>query len=102
MSQASTRSPSHARPWWLASRQLAPLVRQHRHLLLQLSWRDVQARYRGSWLGLVWSLLNPLLMLGLYTFVFAVVFQARWNDQTPQSDVDFALALFSGWPTPAT
>lgn len=63
---------------------------------MQLSWRDVQARYRGSWLGLVWSLLNPLLMLALYTFVFAVVFQARWNDQTPQSDVDFALALFSG------
>lgn len=72
------------------------MLHRHRQLVWQLARREVQSRYRGSWLGLLWSLLNPLLMLALYTFVFSVVFEARWSDATPQSSVDFALSLFSG------
>jgi lipopolysaccharide transport system permease protein len=72
------------------------LARQHRQLLVQLSWREVQSRYRGSWLGVAWSLINPLLLLVLYTFVFSVVFQARWSEQADETKLDFALNLFAG------
>lgn len=60
--------------------------------------RDVIGRYRGSAFGLAWSFFNPLIMLGVYTFVFSVVFQSRWNTQS-ESQVEFALALFIGMIT---
>jgi lipopolysaccharide transport system permease protein len=46
-------------------------------------------------MGVLWSFFNPLFMLAVYTFVFRVVFGARWGD-SPQSKVDFALILFAG------
>jgi lipopolysaccharide transport system permease protein len=70
--------------------------RQYRYLLLRLAWREVELRYRGSFLGVFWSLLTPLVMLAVYTFVFSVVFQARWGTSGSQSRVDFALAVFAG------
>ena len=49
-----------------------------RSLLWQFAKRDVLGRYRASILGLAWSFINPLLMLGVYSFVFVGVFRARW------------------------
>ena len=40
--------------------------------------REVAGRYRGSVLGIIWSLLTPLFMLAVYTFVFGAVFKTRW------------------------
>lgn len=68
---------------------------KHRHLIWQMTKRDVVGRYRGSVLGLAWSFFNPLVMLAVYTFVFSVVFNARWNMGTG-SKTEFALALFIG------
>lgn len=68
---------------------------KNRQLIWQLSKRDVIGRYRGSFLGLAWSFFNPLIMLVVYTFVFSVVFKARWNTGT-DSKTEFALALFIG------
>ncbi|QCO00413.1 ABC transporter permease (plasmid) [Azospirillum argentinense] len=75
----------------------APLacIWQHRRLILRLAQRDLEARYRGSMLGLIWAVLTPLLMMGVYTFVFTVVFQARWGTSTG-SKAEFAVMLFSG------
>jgi lipopolysaccharide transport system permease protein len=67
-----------------------------RDLIGQLARREVALRYRGSILGLLWSFLIPLLMLVVYTFVFSVVFQARFDEHAPESRVDFALQLFCG------
>lgn len=53
-------------------------------------------RYRGSVLGLLWSFFNPVLMLAVYTFVFSIVFKARWNSAMSESRGEFALILFSG------
>ncbi|MFN3786333.1 MAG: ABC transporter permease, partial [Thiothrix sp.] len=61
-----------------------------------MSKRDVLGRYRGSMLGMVWSLVNPLLMLAVYTFVFSVVFQARWGLDTTERHGSFAVVLFAG------
>lgn len=57
--------------------------------------REVTSRYRGSFLGLFWSFLTPLFMLGVYTFVFSVVFKARWGLGS-DNKLEFALTLFSG------
>lgn len=68
---------------------------QHLYLLWQLSRRDIAARYRGSALGIFWAVLSPLLLLVIYTFVFSVVFQARWG-QASDSKTFFAMNLFAG------
>jgi lipopolysaccharide transport system permease protein len=65
-------------------------------LIQQLTRREIAARYRGSLIGLAWSFINPLLMLFVYTFVFSVVFKARWGTNEQESRVDFAIILFTG------
>lgn len=67
----------------------------HRRLIARLAKRELTARYRGSLLGMLWAVINPLLMLGVYTFVFTTVFQARWGTGDSGSP-QFALLLFSG------
>ena len=46
-------------------------------------------------MGILWSFLNPLLMLGVYTFFFTEVFNARWRPDS-NSKGEFAIALFAG------
>ena len=69
---------------------------ENRLLLWRLTQREISGRYRGSLLGWGWSLLNPLLMLGVYTFVFSTVFKARWPDLEQAGSLGFAINLFSG------
>lgn len=70
---------------------------RERRLILQLIRREVVGRYRGSVMGIAWSFLYPLLMLAVYTFVFTVVFEARWPGLVgEQSRIRFALLLFVG------
>lgn len=66
-----------------------------RDLIWQMTKREVVGRYRGSILGLLWSFFNPILMLIIYTFVFSVVFKARWGVEG-ESKFEFALILFAG------
>lgn len=68
---------------------------RNRSLIRALAKREVLGRYRGSAMGLLWSFLNPLFMLTVYTFVFSVVFQARWGAGS-ESKTEFALVLFAG------
>ncbi|MBQ7732158.1 MAG: ABC transporter permease [Lentisphaeria bacterium] len=68
----------------------------HRSLLWQFVKRSVSARYRGSALGLFWSFIHPLMMLCVYTFVFSVVFQARWGVDTDGGRGAFAIIMFCG------
>ncbi len=68
----------------------------HRQLIKQMAWREVVGRYKGSVMGLLWSFLNPVLMLAVYTFVFSVVFKARWGGDGDESKLMFALLLFVG------
>lgn len=58
--------------------------------------RDVIGRYKGSVMGILWSLANPILLLAMYTFVFSVVFKARWGVGEPESKSQFAVLLFVG------
>ena len=67
---------------------------RHRYLLGQLVKRDVLIRYRGAYLGVVWLVVNPLVMLGIYTFIFSQVFEARWPREG--GGLPLALGLFTG------
>ena len=69
---------------------------QHRDLITQMTRREVVGRYRGSIMGLAWSFFNPILMLVVYTFVFSVVFKARWGTGAEESQANFAIVLFAG------
>jgi lipopolysaccharide transport system permease protein len=69
---------------------------RNRRLILQMSKREAIGRYRGSIMGLAWSFFNPMLMLVIYTFVFAVVFKARWGTGADETKTDFAIILFVG------
>lgn len=71
------------------------VVLQHKALLIQLVKRELGNRYQGTLLGWLWSLLNPILMLLLYTFVFKVIFKARWPDMA-NTNIEFASVLFIG------
>ncbi|EED31020.1 hypothetical protein NOR53_245 [gamma proteobacterium NOR5-3] len=68
---------------------------------LNLTWaligREIRSRYRGSFLGFFWSLINPLLLLAVYTFVFGTIFRARWATSTDDSSsAEYAVILFAG------
>ena len=63
---------------------LARLAR-HRGLIQSLVARELKARYRGSVLGFFWSFVNPLLMLAIYSFVFAEIMPNTTKETTPYS-----------------
>ena len=71
--------------------ELSGRVLRHRGLLATLVARELKARYRGSVLGFLWSLVNPLLLFLVYTFVFTRILQARSEGADP-----YALFLMIG------
>jgi lipopolysaccharide transport system permease protein len=73
-----------------------PALWRQRELLWQFTVRNVELRHRGSHLGLAWSLLNPLLMMSLYVFVFGYIFGGRFNVLRAETKIDYALAIFLG------
>lgn len=78
---------------------LGSLVRnlwRQRGLIMHMTKRDVIGRYKGSVMGVLWSLFNPLFLLVIYTFVFSVVFKARWGAGPVESKSEFAILLFVG------
>ena len=77
---------------------LPKAVIRNRTLLRQMVKRNVFSRYRGSVLGLLWSFVQPLMMLCVYTFVFSVIFKARWGSDVALGDTKggFAVIMFCG------
>ena len=73
------------------------IVTRNRDLLRQMLLRNVAARYRGSALGFLWSFAHPLMMLAVYTFVFGIVFKARWGVEAFEGNrAAFPLIMFCG------
>lgn len=71
----------------------------YRHLLWEFLRRDLQARYVGSVMGFFWSVINPLILLGIYTVVFGLIFYQQkiviFRGQEPRT-IDFAFYIFCG------
>lgn len=68
----------------------------HRDLIRQFALRDIQSRYRGSYLGILWSLITPLVTLLVYATVFSVIFRSKWPGAASAGFLDFTLILFCG------
>lgn len=77
---------------------LVASLTQNYSLIGSMTRREISARYRGSLLGLTWSFLNPILLLLVYTFVFSVVFNARWGGSRfgDEQSVSVAVMIFTG------
>ncbi|MEO6875926.1 MAG: ABC transporter permease [Opitutaceae bacterium] len=69
---------------------------RQRELLWQFTLRNVEVRHKGSYLGLIWSFLNPILMLGLYVLIFGYVFGGSFGVLPNETKVDYALGIFFG------
>lgn len=67
-----------------------------RDLWWQFAARAVQARYRGSFLGILWAVLNPILMLGIYYVVFGLIFRGYFRDPKVETTPDYAMTMFLG------
>jgi len=63
----------------------------NRRLIASMARRDILSRYRGSFGGVFWTVLNPLILMGTYFFVFGVVLQGNNQNRT-----GFALYFLSG------
>jgi lipopolysaccharide transport system permease protein len=87
-------NPHAAQP--ISLKALIRSLWNNRQLIMQMTRREVVGRYKGSAIGLLWSFLNPVLMLTVYTFVFSVVFKARWGVGSDESKTQFAVVLFVG------
>lgn len=98
MSATTVQTPYESRPLGYLLRPDATLrdLWRRRDLIRQLTRRELAARYRGTVLGALWSFLLPLAMLAIYTFVFSVVFEARFDTPVSGSRAEFALMLFAG------
>lgn len=67
---------------------------EYRRLLETLIVRDLRVKYRDTFIGFWWMLIQPLLMLSTYAFVFGGIFGSRW--QNKGTTADFVLLLFTG------
>ena len=74
------------RAWWT-----------RRDLVVQFTLRDIRLRTRGTALGFLWSFLQPLLLLSVFTVVFSVVLKVRWTDMVDEPTKVFALKLYAGF-----
>jgi lipopolysaccharide transport system permease protein len=84
---------SSARPA-LSPLAIASSAWRHRELIAQLTRRDIEARYKGSWLGVLWSLILPVGMLAVYTLVLSGFMKFRWPGAN--GTLEFSLVLFVG------
>lgn len=74
---------------------IATSLLRNRHLIRQMAVREIVAKYKGSFLGALWTVLTPILMLSVYTLVFSVIFKSRWAGGTG-SKTEFATLMFAG------
>ncbi|HEX5226958.1 MAG TPA: ABC transporter permease [Bryobacteraceae bacterium] len=93
-----TQGALRRRRAWAALPRLfaSPLktIAENHRLIRSMARRDILARYRGSFGDVFWTILNPLLLMATYFFVFGIVLQARYGND--QSRTGFALYFLAG------
>ena len=70
-------------------------IQENHRLIRSMARRDILARYRGSFGDVFWTVLNPLLLMATYFFVFGVVLHSRFS-ATDRSSTGFALYFLAG------
>ena len=69
---------------------------QHRDLLIGFTSRHIQRQTKGSWLGLLWLFLNPLLMLAVYSVVFGMIMGGKFGVREDPGPFEYPLGIFIG------
>lgn len=69
---------------------------KNRELLWHLTRRQIAIRHKGSYLGFLWVILQPLLALGMYVLVFGVIMGGKFHVSNSETSLDFALGIFLG------
>ncbi len=93
----TVRSLRWRRIWAALPKLVASPIRtvvQNRRLIRSMARRDILARYRGSFGDVFWTVLNPLLLMSTYFFVFGIVLQTRFGPD--QTRTGFALYFLAG------
>lgn len=67
---------------------------KHRYLLWQFTKRQIEQRHKGSFLGALWLIIQPILMMTIYTVVFGLIFKGHYVGVPDQSTLDYALGIF--------
>lgn len=70
-------------------------MHSYKNLYFNLLKKEIEGKYKGTLLGVFWPLLNPLLTLSIFYFVFGEIFQVKWSGNA-ENKVDFALLMFLG------
>lgn len=78
-------------PLWRAG---AALVTEHAGLIKSLVGRELTSRYKGSFVGLAWSIITPAVMIVIFTLIFSGIFRARFGNSP--GHFTFAVYLFCG------
>jgi lipopolysaccharide transport system permease protein len=73
---------------------LLKLFTEHRYLLWQFTKRQIEQRHKGSFLGILWTVIQPLCMMAIYTVVFGLIFKGSYQGADNQSTLDYALGIF--------
>jgi lipopolysaccharide transport system permease protein len=95
---ATPRTGRIARGIFAGSFQLWRTVWQHRDITLHMIRREIAGRYIGSMLGAAWAIIQPLILLCVFTFAFNVVFRSRWiSPVAAGEETSFAVAMFLGY-----
>lgn len=81
---------------WLPLREGLGTLYRHRVLTLQLARRELRDRHVGSFLGVLWVFLHPLIQLGVYTLVFTQVFKLKLGG-THELPFNYTVYIFAGF-----
>ncbi|MCM2284765.1 MAG: ABC transporter permease [Desulfobacula sp.] len=80
---------------FLAFRELVGLLTRHRQLTFEMAKREITERYSGQVFGAFWTIGHPLCLMGVYVFIFAVVFKIKIGG-TLELPLDYTTYLLSG------
>lgn len=69
---------------------------QYRFLIFSMIKREISMKYKGSILGILWSVITPIILVGVYTFCFSYIFKASWKVEKVDIHIPYALVLFAG------
>lgn len=89
------KSLINPKPHFIAFRELAAILTKHRQLTIELAKREIKDRYLGQVLGAFWAVGHPIMLMAVYVFIFAYVFNARIGG-TYALPKDFTVYLLSG------
>ncbi|RME68789.1 MAG: ABC transporter permease [Verrucomicrobia bacterium] len=94
MNAPQSKAPS----FWRLLNPVLPFacIWKYRELIWQFTIRNIEMRHRGSIFGVVWSVLNPLLLLTLYVFVFGFIFGGSFGVIPNESRWNYGLGIFVG------